>query len=80
MIDRETVDRILDAADIVDVIGDFVTLRRRGANYIACCPFHNEKTPSFSVSPSKGIFSEQGHIQVFRLRQGRQCRYLYHGA
>ena len=38
MIDRETVDRILDAADIVDVIGDFVTLRRRGANYIACCP------------------------------------------
>ena len=56
MIDRETVDRILDAADIVDVIGDFVTLRRRGANYIACCPFHNEKTPSFSVSPSKGIF------------------------
>ena len=56
MIDRETVDRILDAADIVDVISDFVTLRRRGANYIACCPFHNEKTPSFSVSPSKGIF------------------------
>ena len=56
MIDRETVDRILDAADIVDVISDFVTLKRRGANYIACCPFHNEKTPSFSVSPSKGIF------------------------
>ncbi|HIZ87467.1 MAG TPA: DNA primase [Candidatus Coprenecus pullistercoris] len=56
MIDRETVDKILDAAEIVDVISDFVTLRRRGANYIACCPFHNEKTPSFSVSPSKGIF------------------------
>ena len=56
MIDRATVDRILDATDIVDVISDFVTLRRRGANYIACCPFHNEKTPSFSVSPSKGIF------------------------
>lgn len=56
MIDKATVDRILDATDIVDVISDFVTLRRRGANYIACCPFHNEKTPSFSVSPSKGIF------------------------
>ena len=56
MIDRSTVDRILDAAAIVDVIGGFVSLKRRGANYIACCPFHNEKTPSFSVSPSKGIF------------------------
>lgn len=56
MIDRATVDRILDSAEIVDVISDFVTLRRRGANFIACCPFHNEKTPSFSVSPSKGIY------------------------
>ncbi len=56
MIDRGTVDRILDATEIVDVISDFVSLKRRGANYIACCPFHNEKTPSFSVSPSKGIF------------------------
>lgn len=56
MIDRATVEKILDATEIVDVISDFVTLRRRGANYIACCPFHNEKTPSFSVSPSKGIF------------------------
>ena len=55
MIDKATVDRILDATDIVDVISDFVTLRRRGANYIACCPFHNEKTPSFSVSRAKGI-------------------------
>lgn len=56
MIDRATVEKILDATEIVDVISDFVTLRRRGANYIACCPFHNEKTPSFSVSPGKGIF------------------------
>ena len=56
MIDRATVDKILDSAEIVDVISDFVSLKRRGANYIACCPFHNEKTPSFSVSPSKGIF------------------------
>ncbi len=56
MIPRETVERVLDAAQIVDVIGDFVDLKRRGANWIACCPFHNEKTPSFSVSPSKGIY------------------------
>ena len=55
MIDRETVDKILDAADIVDVVSDFVHLRRRGANYIGLCPFHNEKTPSFSVSRAKGI-------------------------
>ncbi|MBR2297772.1 MAG: DNA primase [Bacteroidales bacterium] len=46
----------MDTAEIVDVVSDFVTLKRRGANYIACCPFHNEKTPSFSVSPAKGIF------------------------
>ena len=56
MIPKETVDRILDTAQIVDVVGDFVTLKKRGANYIACCPFHNEKTPSFSVSPSRGIY------------------------
>lgn len=54
-ISRETVQRILDAADIVDVVSDFVTLKRRGANYIGLCPFHNERTPSFSVSKSKGI-------------------------
>ncbi len=56
MIPQETVNQILDAAQIVDVVGDFVTLKRRGANYVACCPFHNEKTPSFYVSPSKGIY------------------------
>ena len=56
MIPQETVNRILDAAQIVDVVSDFVTLKKRGANHIACCPFHNEKTPSFSVSPSKGIY------------------------
>ena len=53
MIDRETVDRILDTADIVDVVSDFVSLRRRGANLIGLCPFHDEKTPSFTVSPAK---------------------------
>ena len=56
MIPYETVDKIIDAARIEEVVGDFVTLKRRGANYTACCPFHNEKTPSFYVSPSKGIY------------------------
>ena len=56
MIDRETIDRIYAAADIVDIIGDFVTLKRQGVNYTACCPFHNEKTPSFIVSPAKGVY------------------------
>ena len=56
MIPQETVNRILDVAQIEDVVGDFVTLKRAGATYKACCPFHNEKTPSFVVSPSKGIF------------------------
>ena len=56
MIPQETVNRILDTAQIVDVVGDFVTLKKRGANHMACCPFHNEKTPSFVVSPSKGIY------------------------
>jgi DNA primase len=56
MIPHETVDRILDTAQIADVVGDFVTLKKRGANHMACCPFHNEKTPSFVVSQSKGIY------------------------
>ncbi|MBR8720742.1 DNA primase [Bacteroides pyogenes] len=55
MIDQATIDRILDAAQIVDVVSEFVTLRRRGVNYVGLCPFHNEKTPSFSVSPAKGL-------------------------
>lgn len=56
MIDKATIDRIYAAANIVDVISDFVTLKKKGVNYQACCPFHNEKTPSFVVSPSKGVF------------------------
>ena len=55
MIDQLTIEKILDAANIVDVVSEFVTLRRRGVNYVGLCPFHNEKTPSFYVSPSKGI-------------------------
>ena len=56
MIDRDTIDRIYAAADIVEVINDYVSLKRKGVNYQACCPFHNEKTPSFVVSPSKGLY------------------------
>ena len=56
MIDRETIDRIYAAVNIVDIVGDYVTLRRKGVNYEACCPFHNEKTPSFKVSPARGIY------------------------
>ena len=55
MIDQATIDRILDAAQIVDVVSEFVTLRKAGVNYKGLCPFHNEKTPSFVVSPSKGL-------------------------
>jgi len=56
VIPQETVNLILDTAQIVDVVSDYVTLKRRGASYVACCPFHNEKTPSFYVTPSKGIY------------------------
>ncbi|MBR5354235.1 MAG: DNA primase [Bacteroidales bacterium] len=56
MISKDTIDRIMDATRIEEVIGEFVSLKKRGANHIGCCPFHNEKTPSFYVSPSKGIF------------------------
>ena len=54
MIDKATIDKIMDAANIVDVVSEFVTLRKAGVNYKGLCPFHNEKTPSFVVSPSKG--------------------------
>ena len=54
-IDRETIERILDSAKIEEVVGDFVTLKKRGVNLIGLCPFHNEKTPSFTVSPAKNL-------------------------
>ncbi|MDR1543368.1 MAG: DNA primase [Prevotellaceae bacterium] len=56
MIDRQIVDKIFDAARIEDVVGDFVSLRKRGANLIGLCPFHNEKTGSFNVNPARNIF------------------------
>ena len=73
MIDQETIQRIMDAARIEEVIGDFVSLKKRGANHIGCCPFHNEKTPSFYVSPSKGIYKcfgcgEAGDVVKFLMK------------
>ena len=55
MIDQPTIDRILDAAQIVDVVSEFVTLKKRGVNFVGLCPFHDDKTPSFYVSPAKGL-------------------------
>ncbi|MBR5893328.1 MAG: DNA primase [Bacteroidaceae bacterium] len=56
MIDRDTIEQIMDAAKIEEVVSDFVALRRRGVNLIGLCPFHNEKTPSFTVSPAKNLY------------------------
>ena len=56
MIPKETIDLIFETARVEEVVGDFVTLKKRGVNYIGNCPFHNEKTPSFTVSPTKGIY------------------------
>jgi DNA primase len=56
LINQTTIEKILDTADIADVVGEFVTLKRRGVNLMGNCPFHDEKTPSFVVSPTKGIF------------------------
>src|SRR3954469_2578531 len=56
MISQNSIQEILSRIDILDVVGGFVKLKRRGANYLGLCPFHNEKTPSFTVSPSKEIF------------------------
>lgn len=56
MIDQATIQKIFDSADIYEVISDFVSLKKRGVNYVGCCPFHNEKTASFTVSPAKGIY------------------------
>ena len=55
MIDQPTIDRIMDAAQIYDVVSDFVTLRKRGVNYVGLCPFHDDKTPCLSVYPAKNL-------------------------
>ena len=56
MISKETIDKIFGAAHIEEVVSDFVKLKKRGVNYLGNCPFHNEKTPSFTVSPAKEIY------------------------
>jgi len=56
LISRSTIDRVMDATRIEEVVGDFVTLKKRGVNYLGLCPFHNEKTPSFNVNPTRGIY------------------------
>ena len=56
MISPQTIEQITNRIDIIDVLGEFVKLKKRGANYLGLCPFHNEKTPSFTVSPSKEIY------------------------
>lgn len=56
MIPKDTIDNIMSASHIEEVVGEFVGLKKRGANYIGLCPFHNEKTPSFTVSAAKGIY------------------------
>ena len=57
MIDRSTIERIMDTAKVEEVVSDFVALRKRGINLIGLCPFHDEKTPSFIVSPAKNIWN-----------------------
>ena len=73
MIDRPTVNRILDAADIVEVVSDFVSLKKRGTSYKGLCPFHDDTTPSFSVSPVKGVYKcfacgEAGNVVNFVMK------------
>ena len=66
-------DELIARTDIVDLVGEYVRLTKKGRNYWGLCPFHSEKTPSFSVSPDKQIF-------VLRLREGRRGHQLHHGA
>ena len=75
MIPQNTIDSILDRADIVSVVGEYVELKRRGTNYVACCPFHTEKTPSFIVNPARqtwhcfGGCAEGGNVLSFLMKQ-----------
>ena len=80
MIPRETIDRIFDAAKIEDVVGSYVSLKKRGANLLGLCPFHHEKTGSFTVSPSKGIYKcfgcgKAGNAVRF-IMEIEQCSYI----
>lgn len=80
MIDRPTVDRILEAANIVDVISEYVSLRKAGTSYKGLCPFHDDRTPSFSVSPAKGVYKcfscgEAGNVVNFIMKHDQITHY-----
>ena len=80
MIPRETINRIFETAKIEEVVGRYVTLKKHGANLIGLCPFHNEKTGSFTVSPAKGIYkcfgcSKAGNAVGF-IMEIEQCSYV----
>lgn len=80
MIPRETIDRIFEAAKVEDVVGSYVSLKKRGANLLGLCPFHHEKTGSFTVSPSKGIYKcfgcgKAGNAVGF-IMEIEQCSYI----
>src|SRR5215212_3316445 len=79
MIPPKTVQEIIDATRIEDVVGDFITLRRRGVNMIGLCPFHNEKTPSFNVNPARNIFKcfgcGKGGTAVNFIMEHEHCTY-----
>jgi len=74
MIDQSTIARIIESAEIMSVIQEFVPLKKRGVNYLGLCPFHNEKTPSFTVSPAKGIY------KCFGCGKGGNAVTFHHGA
>ena len=80
MIDRPTVDRILEATNIVDVISEYVSLRKAGTSYKGLCPFHDDRTPSFSVSPAKGVYKcfscgEAGNAVNFIMKHDQITHY-----
>ena len=79
MIEQKTIAEIFETAKVDEVVGDFVNLRRRGVNMIGLCPFHNEKTPSFTVSPAKGIYKcfgcGQGGNSVNFIMEHEQASY-----
>ena len=75
IIARETIDEILQKVNIVDLVSQYAEVKHKGSTYVACCPFHNEKTPSFHISPEKGVYhcfgcGESGNIFSFLMKMG----------